>query len=95
MIMIMITFKELKKRALKNPDVKREYEALGPEYRLISSIIKARAKRGWSQRQLAEAIGSRQPVVSRLESGVYNPSLLFLNKIAKALDAKLEIELKS
>lgn len=87
-------YDSLKKQALKNPEFKREYDALGPEFRLISSIIRTRIERGWSQRELAEAIGSKQPVVSRLEGGSYNPSLKFLNRVAKALDVELEISLR-
>jgi DNA-binding XRE family transcriptional regulator len=87
-------YDSLKKQALKNLDFKREYDALGPEFRLISSIIRIRIERGWTQRQLAEAIGSKQPVVSRLEGGSYNPSLKFLNRVAKALDVELEISLR-
>jgi len=88
------TFKQFKSKTLKNPAVKAEYEALGPEYELVKTIINQRIKRGWSQTQLAEAIGSRQPVISRLEQGNGNPSLSTLQKIAKALDLSLQVSMK-
>ena len=88
------TFKQFKTNTLKNARVKAEYEALGPEFELIRTIIKERIKRGWSQTQLAEAIGSRQPVISRLEQGNGNPSLSTLQKIAKALDLSLQVSMK-
>jgi ribosome-binding protein aMBF1 (putative translation factor) len=88
------TFKRFKTRVLKDPVIKAEYEALGPEYEVVKTIIKERVKRGWSQTELAEAIGSRQPVISRLEQGNGNPSLLTLQKIAKALDLSLQVSMK-
>jgi ribosome-binding protein aMBF1 (putative translation factor) len=88
------TFKQFKTKALKNPVIKTEYEALGPEYEVVKTIIRERIKRGWSQTELAEAIGSRQPVISRLEQGGSNPSLSTLQKIAKALDLSLQVSMK-
>lgn len=88
------TFKQFKTKALKDPVVKSEYEALGPEYELVKTIIRERIKRGWSQTQLAEAIGSRQPVISRLEQGNGNPSLSTLQKIATALNLSLQVSMK-
>lgn len=88
------TFKQFKAKALKKWAVKAEYDALAPEYEVIGTIIKQRLLRGWSQSELAEAIGSRQPVISRLERGEGNPSLQTLNRIAKALDLSLEVSMK-
>lgn len=88
------TFNQFKNKALKNPTVKAEYDALEPEYEVVKTIINQRIKRGWSQTQLAEAVGSHQPVISRLERGEGNPSLQTLHKIAKALDLSLQISMK-
>jgi len=88
------TFKQFKTNVLKNPTVKAEYDALEPEYEVVKTIISQRIKRGWSQTQLAEAVGSRQPVISRLERGEGNPSLQTLRKIAKALDLSLQVSMK-
>jgi len=88
------TFKQFKAKALKNPVVKAEYDALSPEYEVVKTIISERIKRGWSQTKLAEAVGSRQPVISRLERGEGNPSLQTLRKIAEALDLSLQVTMK-
>lgn len=88
------TFKQFKAKALKDSVVKAEYEVLGPEYEIVKIIISQRIKRGWSQTELAEAIGSRQPVISRLESGDSNPSLQTLQRIAKALDLSLKVSMQ-
>ncbi len=87
-------FKQFKTKALKHPVVKTEYEALGAEYEVVKTIIRERIKRGWSQTELAEAIGSRQPVISRLEQGDSNPSLQTLSRIAKALDLSLKVSMQ-
>jgi len=91
---MVTTFKQFKTKALKNPAVKAEYDALEPEYEVVKTIIKERIKRGWSQTDLAKAVGSRQPVISRLERGEGNPSLSTLHKIAKALDLSLQVSMK-
>jgi ribosome-binding protein aMBF1 (putative translation factor) len=88
------SFKQFKTRALKSPAVKAEYDALRPEYEVVKTIIEQRLKRGWSQSELAEAIGSRQPVISRLERGEGNPSLQTLSRIAKALGVSLQVSMK-
>jgi ribosome-binding protein aMBF1 (putative translation factor) len=89
------SYTKLKNKLLKNPEVRKEYELLGPEYEIIMAIIDRRLKRGWSQKQLAEKIGTRQPVISRLERGEANPSLAFLRRVAGALDTELRVSLRS
>jgi transcriptional regulator with XRE-family HTH domain len=42
---------------------------------------------------LAELIGTKQSNISRFESGNYNPSLEFLNKIIKAVGKELEVKI--
>jgi transcriptional regulator with XRE-family HTH domain len=56
-------------------------------------IIEARLKKGLTQAVLAKKIGTRQSAVARLESGNYNPSMAFLERVASALDARLEVSL--
>jgi ribosome-binding protein aMBF1 (putative translation factor) len=87
------TLKQLKKELFKDPKFKKAYDDLGPEFEVIEAIIKARAKYGLTQADLAKKIGTKQSAISRLESGTYNPSLAFLKKLAKALNAKLEIRI--
>lgn len=76
---------------MQDPEYRREYEALEPEFKLIESLIRARLKKKMSQKQLAEKIGTKQSAISRLEGGTINPSFQFLKKVATALDAKLSV----
>jgi len=88
------TYKEVKQRFLADPEFRKEYEALGPEFELIEFIIRRRMELKMSQEELAAKIGTGQAAISRLESGNANPTLASLNEIAEALDAELKIELK-
>lgn len=89
----MKTYKNLKRKLLKNKEIKKTYDKLGPEFDVIRIIIKKRNQRGFTQQQLAKRIGTKQPVISRLEQGTYNPSIKFLQRVAKALDSKLQISI--
>ena len=83
----------LEARLLKNPVFKAEYDALEPEYKLIEQLITARAERNMTQKQLAEKVGTKQSCIARLESGNYNPSFQFLQRVATALGKKLSVAL--
>ena len=60
--------------------------------RVAQMIYDARTRAGLSQRQLAALIGTKQPVIARLEDADYEGhSLTMLQRIAEALDHRLEI----
>lgn len=88
-----LDFEKFKKESLKNPKIRGEYYCLQPEFALVRAILRARREKGLTQKELAERIGSKQAVISRLESGKANPSLGFIKRLAQALDACLEIRL--
>lgn len=90
----LIPFEVLEKRWMKNAVFRREYEALEPEFALIRSLIEKRLAAGLTQEGLAQRIGTRQSVISRLESGEANPSLGTLRKVAKALNAEVRVILQ-
>lgn len=86
-----LEFKVWEKEKLKNPNFRAEYNRLQPEFALIEAVIKARKERGLTQKEIAEKIGTKQSVVSRLEKGRANPTVSFLKKLASALQTSLEI----
>lgn len=51
----------------------------------------ARVARGMSQRELSEASGVRQADISRIERGAGNPTEGTLQRLALALDKRLEL----
>lgn len=89
----MRDWEDLKKELLKDPEFKKEYDALEVEYSIIAQVIQKRLDRGLSQKQLAEKIGTKQSAISRLEGGNSNPSVAFLEKVSKALGGKLQISI--
>ncbi len=89
----MTDYRKLRAELLKDPQIKKGYDDLGPEFALIEMMIEKRLKLGLTQKQLAKKIGIKQPMISRLESGTYNPSIKFLHRVAGALDAKLKVSI--
>jgi len=84
-------WEEFKKELLKDPEFKKEYEKLEPEYRIIRQILSLRRKKNLTQEQLAKLTGAKQSSIARIESGRHNTSLRLLEKIAEALDTKPDI----
>ncbi len=87
----MKSYKTFKNKLLRDAAVRKHYEELEPEFAVIELLIEMRMKRGFTQADLAKKVGTKQSAISRFESGSYNPTLTFLNKIADALDARLKI----
>ena len=90
-----IKYEDFKARLLTDAEVRAEYEALEPEFRLIRSIISRRNELNLSQMELAKLVGTRQPAISRLERGDGNITINRLRRVADALNADLEISLKA
>ena len=89
-----VDFEESKKRAFeRDPKLKKGYDDLELEFSIISQILEKRLKKGLTQKQLAEKVGTKQSAIARLEGGNSNPSVAFLDKVAKALGGKLQISL--
>jgi DNA-binding XRE family transcriptional regulator len=87
----MAAWKDIKKELLKNPEVKREYDALEPAYQLASSLIQARIDHKLTQVELAERAGVSQVIIARLESGNSNPTLGTVTKVARVLGKELKL----
>lgn len=84
-------WKEHNARLLQDPEFRSEYEALEPEYELARFVIKARIDGKLSQKELAKLMGSKQPVVSRLENVSGNPSFSTVKRLADALGQDIVI----
>lgn len=76
---------------MKDPEFRREWEKLRPWYEITRAMIGQRLKRKMTQKQLAEKIGTTQSAIARLEAGSVNPSLAFLDRIAKGFGTTLKI----
>jgi len=89
----MKSYSNFKKSLLKDKEIRKEYDALAPEFAIAEAVIRKRLEQGLTQSQLAKKIGTKQSAISRLESGSYNPSITFLEKVAKALNLNLVVSL--
>ena len=90
----MTRISALHKEWLKDPAYKVEYDALGPEFELMESLIRARTSAGLTQAEVAERMGTTQSAVARLESGRPLPSTRTLQRYAKATGSRLKIMLE-
>lgn len=88
-----MTWEEHRRQLMKDPEVVKAYLDFQPEFEIIRKIIQARISKKITQKNLAERLNTKQSAISRLESGVANPSLNFLKRLAAALDCRLEIKL--
>jgi ribosome-binding protein aMBF1 (putative translation factor) len=77
---------------MKDPEFRRLYEEAGIELRIAREVIKAREARKMSQRELADALKTKQQTVSRIERGAQNVTIETLDKIARALGRDLQVK---
>lgn len=89
------TFEAFKEKALRNKEVKAEYDALAPLFEIKKKLVLARLERGVTQEQIAKKIGTSKSNISRLEGLNHTnmPNLSTLIKYAEALGLKLNIGL--
>jgi len=90
----MKDWNEIKKKWLKDPEFKRLYEESQPEFEIAKAIIRARIERKMTQKELARRMHTTQSVISRVEQAGTSPSISFLKRVAKALNASLQVQFK-
>lgn len=90
----MKNWKTFKKELLKDPKFRKTYAESELEYQISRAIIKARVQKGYTQKDLADLLNTKQSVISRLESARTTPSLSFLKKLAQALNTSLTVQFK-
>lgn len=90
--MAMSSYKAYKQKALQNPEVNAEYDALQPEYDIIQAMIDARVEQNMTQKDLSARTGITQADISRIENGTRNPSLSMVKKLAQGLGMQLKLE---
>ena len=88
----MSEFREFLDEQLQDPEFRKEWDALEPEFAIVQALINARKNVGLTQKQLSERTGIAQSDISKLESGDGNPSLKTLKRLAAAMDMTLRIE---
>ncbi|MGH3715395.1 MAG: helix-turn-helix transcriptional regulator [Micromonosporaceae bacterium] len=81
----------VRSRRLGEPGAAEAYEATRLAYQLGCAVRERRKQHGWSQAQLAEAADMTQSTVARFEAGGTVPTLPTLERLARALDAVLQV----
>lgn len=84
---------ELRRKLLADPDVRAEYDRLGPIYAVVGEMIAARLAVGLTQAEIAKRMGTTQSVVARMESGRHMPTFALAERYAAALGRRLDIRL--
>lgn len=89
-----MTFQELEARLAADQEYLAAERELRPELNLANDLVTLRVEQGWTQTDLARAVGTNQANVSRLEGALANPTFRFLKKVASALGAELDVRLR-
>lgn len=81
----------IEKKRNTNAAFKKAWDDSREEYRLIGEMISLRKEEKVTQSELAELIGSRQQVISRIEKKETSPSLKNFCNMLNALGYELKI----
>jgi ribosome-binding protein aMBF1 (putative translation factor) len=85
------SWREVRDTFLADPDVQQAYQDLAPRFALVRQLIALREQRGWSQRELADRAGMKQPQLARLETGQVEPKLDTLQRLAEAMGCRVRV----
>ena len=86
-----IPVEEVAREWRKDPEFVAAYDALEEEFALAAALIEARSRADMTQQEVAQAMGTTQAFVARLEGGHNMPSTRTLKKFAEATGSKLRI----
>ncbi len=88
-----ITFKDFKKKALTDSEVKKEYDLLTPAYELRKRLIRLRKQAGLTQEEMARLLNTKKSNISRLENvnSKISPTISTIEKYARAIGYNIDI----
>lgn len=88
------SLKQLKAELLRDPETRRSYDELAPEYAVARAVIAARVESGMTQAELAERMNTSQSYIARLESGRVLPSMKTFLRVAEATGTRARFALE-
>lgn len=88
----MSDFRNYLNKQLKDPEFKKEWDRLEPEFNMMQAMIDARKRSNMTQKELAERTGIDQSDISKIETGIANPTLGVLKRLAEGMDMVLKLE---
>jgi len=86
---------EIRARRLPNPQRSAAYQAADRAIKLGEQVRRLRETRGMSQVDLARRMATSQSAIARLEAGGVDPKVGTLERLSRALDADLILELRA
>lgn len=87
-------FEDYRKELQQNAEYLEAEKELKPLLDLADDILGLRLEKGWSQSELARRVGTKQANISKIESGLANPTIRFIQKVADALNMELVIQFR-
>jgi len=93
-MMETVSFNDFKKEALNNPEVRKEYETLKPDYELRKRLIELRLQAGLTQEELAKRLHTQKSNISRIENvnTKNSPRLSTIEDYARAVGYNIKID---
>jgi DNA-binding XRE family transcriptional regulator len=86
-----MTHEEVLTEAMRDPEFKKVWDDLEPEFAVERALIELRIKNKQTQRKLADKLETKQAYISRIEKGGVSPTVTYIAKMADALNADAEI----
>ena len=83
-----ISFETLRRRWMRDPKFRAEYERIGPDMELAFTLAESRRKAGLTQAQFASRMGTSQAAVARIECGRGAPKWSTIERYARAVRAR-------
>jgi ribosome-binding protein aMBF1 (putative translation factor) len=77
-----------------DPEFRAEWERTALARAVAVAVVRHRAERELSQRDVANLLGMEQPQVARLERGDVNPSMDTLMRVSRGLGIELNINVR-
>jgi len=78
-----------------DPEYQEASKALEYQFLFGNAVLRARLHKGWSQKELAKLVGTKQANISRVETGLANPTLDLITRICHVLDLDFSVEPKA
>ena len=86
-----VDFQDFLNEQMKDPEFRREYEALGFESDLARAVTEAREAKGLTRKQLAKMAGVKEKAVEDFEYVNKENTINLFHKLASVLGLRLEV----
>ena len=86
------TWKSVEQKFMENPKFREAARRHEPEFQVQRTLVKLQIDNKFTQRQLADRLGVKQTLITRVQNGTISPSLDILQRIADAVGARLIVK---